>query len=253
MVEQRRRTERLRPHQDRFGFAIGMVVGTIILSAAFGNSALGRVFTVAAEGVTLLFILVTSQVSTITIRLSGAAVALAIVGAAATSLLGTRAAEFSAVALGALLALLAPIAIIRRLRTHERITAQTVFGALCLYLLAGLFFAFLFSAIGTVQHGFFAQAKPIRSVDYTYFSFVTLATVGYGDLTARTDLGRMLAISEALMGQLYLVSAVALLVSNLGAQRARRGARQAEPPIVVGSATSTQDSPPSGEGDDLSK
>ncbi len=52
-----------------------------------------------------------------------------------------------------------------------------------------------------------------------YYSFVTLSTLGYGDLTARTDLGRMLSVSEALLGQLYLVSVVALLVANLGRSR----------------------------------
>jgi hypothetical protein len=45
---------------------------------------------------------------------------------------------------------------------------------------------------------------------------VTLTTTGYGDLTASTDGGRMCAILEALFGQLYLVSIVAVLVANMG-------------------------------------
>jgi len=49
-----------------------------------------------------------------------------------------------------------------------------------------------------------------------YFSFATLSTVGYGDLTARSNLGHTLAISEALLGQIYLVTIVSLLVANLG-------------------------------------
>jgi hypothetical protein len=99
----------------------------------------------------------------------------------------------------------------------------TVAGALCIYLLAGLFFAFVYSAIGAFQEGqFFAQTETTTSVDCVYFSFVTLTTVGYGDLTARTDFGRMTSISEALFGQLYLVSVVALLVGNLGRTRPRR-------------------------------
>jgi voltage-gated potassium channel Kch len=52
-----------------------------------------------------------------------------------------------------------------------------------------------------------------------YFSFVTLTTVGYGDLTAAFDAGRIASIFEALFGQLYLVSVVALLVANLGRER----------------------------------
>jgi hypothetical protein len=51
-----------------------------------------------------------------------------------------------------------------------------------------------------------------------YFSYTTLATIGYGDFTAASSLGRMIAVSEGLVGQLYLVSAVALLVGNVGRQ-----------------------------------
>jgi hypothetical protein len=49
-----------------------------------------------------------------------------------------------------------------------------------------------------------------------------LTTVGYGDLAARGDVGRMLAVTEALLGQLYLVTVVALLVSNVGIRPRRR-------------------------------
>ncbi len=55
--------------------------------------------------------------------------------------------------------------------------------------------------------------------DFVYYSFVTLTTVGYGDLTASTGIGRMLSVTEALVGQLYLVTVVAILVSNLGRNR----------------------------------
>jgi voltage-gated potassium channel len=55
--------------------------------------------------------------------------------------------------------------------------------------------------------------------DYMYFSFITLATVGYGDLTPQGGLGRALAVLEGLFGQIYLVTAVAALVGNLGRTR----------------------------------
>ena len=59
----------------------------------------------------------------------------------------------------------------------------------------------------------------------SYFSFSTLTTVGFGDLTARSDLGRTLAVLEALVGQLYLVTVVSVGVSNL-VPRARAGSQQ---------------------------
>ena len=60
------------------------------------------------------------------------------------------------------------------------------------------------------------QTTSPEDIDFVYFSYVTLTTVGYGDFTAATSTGRMIAVSEALTGQLYLVSAVALLVGNIG-------------------------------------
>jgi hypothetical protein len=119
--------------------------------------------------------------------------------------------------LGAALALGAPVAIIHRLVQQPMINFTTVAGALCVYLLAGLFFTLVYATIGAFHNGgFFAQTSNPNGVDYVYFSFVTLTTTGYGDLTASTDGGRMCAILEALFGQLYLVSIVAVLVANMG-------------------------------------
>jgi voltage-gated potassium channel Kch len=69
---------------------------------------------------------------------------------------------------------------------------------------------------GVTGQPFFVQTSTPAAIDYVYFSYVTLTTVGYGDFTASTSVGRMIAVSEALTGQLYLVSAVALLGGNIG-------------------------------------
>jgi hypothetical protein len=66
---------------------------------------------------------------------------------------------------------------------------------------------------------FFAGGEPATVAHCLYFSFTTLATVGYGDLVARSDLGHTLAVSEALIGQIYLVTVVSLIVSNLRPSR----------------------------------
>ena len=130
---------------------------------------------------------------------------------------------------GALLAVLGPPVIIRRLLAHHQIDLTTVAGALCVYLLAGILFAYIFAAVGDIGGDpFFVQQTTANGVDFVYFSFVTLATLGYGDLTTRGDLGRMLSVTEAILGQLYLVSAVALLVANLG--RTRTVAAPTRPP-----------------------
>jgi hypothetical protein len=130
---------------------------------------------------------------------------------------------FGRVANAALVALAPPtiaIGVVRSLRKYGAVTVQAVLGALCLYLLAGMFFAFIYGAVNNLGGDpFFANgvdATPARSV---YFSFATLTTVGYGDLTARTDVGHTLAVTEALLGQLYLVTVVSVGVANLVPRR----------------------------------
>jgi hypothetical protein len=95
--------------------------------------------------------------------------------------------------------------------------------------LLGLSFAFAFAAVGDLgSRPFFASHEAGTRSDYVYFSFVTLATVGYGDLTPQGGLGRALAVTEALLGQVYLITAVAALVGNLGRTRSPRRAKDGE-------------------------
>jgi hypothetical protein len=99
---------------------------------------------------------------------------------------------------------------------QAEVNAQSVTGAICIYLLLGILFMFLYSAIALIGSGdfFFQGTDGTRSLRL-YFSYVTLVTLGYGDYTAAGNLGRSLAIVEALIGQLYLVTVVALLVSRV--------------------------------------
>ena len=216
---------RLRANTDRFGVALLLVVSTILIAAFAGDHAWGRVLAVAFEGGTLLFILDASNAGRRVFRMTAVFVVLAFLASVAAAMAGGKPSNALPVVIGALLALGAPVAIVKRLLKHQRITAHTIFGALCLYLLGGLFFAFVYSGVEAIHGHFFAQTERTTSIDFVYFSFVTLATVGYGDLTAKLDVGRMLAVTEALMGQLYLVSVVALLVTNLGRPRQPRTGR----------------------------
>ena len=116
--------------------------------------------------------------------------------------------------------------VIRHLRDSGRVTLDAVYGAIAIYLLIGAFFASIDDAVGTIgSPPFFAQTANPPFETYLYFSYVTLATLGYGDFTPASSLARALAITEALSGQLYLVTVVAVLVSNIGrpGPRARGG------------------------------
>ena len=93
---------------------------------------------------------------------------------------------------------------------------RAVTGAVCVYVLIGLLFVFLYGAIAKLGSGdFFAQGTDGTRSLRLYFSFVTLATLGYGDYTPAGSLGRTLAVVEALFGQLYLVTVIAVLVSRM--------------------------------------
>jgi hypothetical protein len=124
-----------------------------------------------------------------------------------------------------LLVTLAPpaivIGVVRSLRARNRVTVQAVFGVLCLYILLGMFFAFVYGAIDRLGDGFFAGGAHATVARCLYFSFTTLTTVGYGDLTAAGNLGHTLSVSEGLIGQIYLVTIVSVLVANLGRTRQR--------------------------------
>ena len=126
--------------------------------------------------------------------------------------------------------LLTPVAIASGLVKHFReeggVTMQTMFGVLCLYLLVGLSFGVGFAVVEELSNSDFFISGAARGDDFLYYSFATLTTVGYGDLVAATDLGRSLSITEALIGQIYLVTVVAVIVSNLrpaGSSRRAQG------------------------------
>jgi hypothetical protein len=130
-------------------------------------------------------------------------------------------------ALVVVLAALVSVVIINSLVRRRVIDLRTVLGAVCVYVLIGMTWSFAFTAVGTFDsRAFFAQQSHATVADYLYFSFVTMTTTGYGDLTAAHGFGRALAVLEALIGQLYLVTVIALLVSNLG----RRG-RATQPEV----------------------
>ena len=149
------------------------------------------------------------------IAFAAAAVVVAIVRATAGGI-----GEGAARAVNAALVALGPpavtIGLLRELRATQEVRLEAVFGVLCLYVLIGMTFGFVYGAIDNLGGDpFFAGGAPASVSHCLYFSLTTLATVGYGDFVARSNLGHTLAVSEALIGQIYLVTVVSLIVSNL--------------------------------------
>ncbi|HZL63565.1 MAG TPA: ion channel [Thermoleophilia bacterium] len=212
---------------DSYGLVLVLLVLSFFASAVAGDNHYGRLTTLVLLAATAWLALRASQVERRLLRWAETLIPLATLAAIVASVLGSDdTARIVTASLTALLVLVAPAAIIKRVATHPVINLNTFYGAVCVYLLIAMFFASCFAVIGAASgQGFFAQIQPpakASSTDYLYFSFVTITTVGYGDLTARGDVGRMTAVLEAIFGQLYLITVVALVVQNLGLARKRK-------------------------------
>jgi len=119
-------------------------------------------------------------------------------------------------ALWTLIGLFAAAGALRFAMRAEAINAEHLFAALSAYLLAGIFFGLFYWALEQIGPNSFAATGEFSRMSGLYFSFVTLATLGYGDIVPRSDLARGLALVEAVGGQLFLVVLVARLVSLWG-------------------------------------
>jgi hypothetical protein len=205
----------------------GLILALIVLSIGFGIAASeerwGSYIYFLLQAGTLLLALRASDASRRIFRIASALVAVGVIVGTISAVAGdVRTDRIATGSLSAALVLTAVIAILRDLGRHPAVNVRTVFGALCVYLLAGLLFAFLYQVNGSVDPDpFFSNGKDGTASDYLYFSYVTLTTIGFGDLAAAGDTGRMMVVMEAVIGQLYLVTVVAFTVGSF-AGRARR-------------------------------
>jgi ion channel len=210
------------------GYRYGVLLVTILISLTFQLAApeadWARLVTILLQGLTLLMALVASRVHPWILRAATLAVCVSVVVTTAAFIGFGELGPTGARLLTALMVALAPISIVRGVIVDVQehgVSLHTMFGVLCIYLLLGTLFAFLYGVDGALSSSpFFAQQHAVESTkNFLYFSFVTITTVGYGDLTAATNLGRSLAIAEALTGQIYLVTVVAGIVGGLGTRR----------------------------------
>jgi hypothetical protein len=206
----------------RYGVVLALILTSLAFQLAAPDRDWARVITIGLQGATLIAALEVSEVHPWILRAARLVVVVAIVSSAGALIgfgeLGPTAARLVTV----LLVALAPIAIARGvvigIRGRDGVTLHTMFGVLCIYLLIGSIFSFVYGITSDVgSASFFAQPGAADTQrNFLYFSFTTITTVGYGDLTAATNFGRSMAITEALIGQIYLVTVVAAIVGGLG-------------------------------------
>ncbi len=112
-----------------------------------------------------------------------------------------------------------------RIFGHRSVTAPTISGAICVYIFLGIGWALAFETVFLLDPDAFGgldlRSASERSSELFYFSFTTISTIGYGDLVPVSEAARSLAVTEGIVGQLYLVVLVARFV-GLQAQPRRR-------------------------------
>jgi ion channel len=123
-----------------------------------------------------------------------------------------------ALVVGSGIALLGAASAVRFAMRARGVTAEQIYAALSAYLLAGLGFGVIHWAIGITWPGSYGEAgvgdtpAGLSLSTAIYYSFVTLATLGYGDVVPKTEVARGVAVLEAVGGQLYIAVTVARLV-----------------------------------------
>ena len=148
-------------------------------------------------------------------RVSDGVLAIAVL-VAITTLFGDdgRAITGAVYVVAALLYFIAPMSILRSIVLQHDVDQETVLGAIDAYLLIGMFFAFAYQAMGAIQDGPFFQGGIEGSLAQSlFFSFTTLTTTGYGNLVPAGNPGQSFAVMEMLIGQLFLVTAVAKVIN----------------------------------------
>jgi hypothetical protein len=163
---------------------------------------------------TLITALWTSRSGPLELRLT--ALVLTVGLAVLQILTNSKALTATVAAFSGLLVIAIGVVIVRGIISEGTVSQRSVVGAICIYFLLGMLFLFAYGVVAVLDSGpFFAQGTDGTLALRLYFSFVTLATVGYGDYTTASNLGHMLSVLEALIGQLYLVTVIAVLVSRM--------------------------------------
>jgi voltage-gated potassium channel len=113
---------------------------------------------------------------------------------------------------------IAYISIVSHVFVTDRVTANRIIGSICVYMLLGMFFAFVFAAMGLISSSMFDMsnagetASMVSLRDFIYFSYSTLTTTGFGDMIPTQPISRMVTSIEEVAGSVYLAIMVARLV-----------------------------------------
>ncbi len=229
----RQRAERAR---DAFGLVLVLVLVNYVLSSLLGNRGWSAVLICLSIAATSVVALISSHSKPRIVRAAMLVSALAILCAALAAITDTHLWLNIAAGIQILLLCVAMAAVLRRVITTAEVGSRTILGALSVYAVLGLIFTYLYGTIDRLQSTPFFEGRPHpEGSDFIFFSYTTLTTTGYGNLVPNGQPGEMIAGLEMMIGQIFLVTLVAGLVSlwrpgeGLKQRSARRGRGGADP------------------------
>jgi hypothetical protein len=200
--------------RERYGLILALLLIGYVM-AGLDSGPFMRAFNSILWGSVLLTALWAPGIPRRLRRLGVAATAVVLIGSFSLTLLSTDEADGVRLLMFAIAQLAALLAILVRIMRHERVTFQTVMGGVAAYALIAFMMAAVFHGAELLTDFGFLNGV-VSEGDYAYFSFVTLTTVGYGDITAASDLAKRLVVVEAFVGQIFIITLVARLVSLWG-------------------------------------
>lgn len=200
---------------DSYGFVLVLIIASYVLSVSVATD-WGASAVVFIQIGTVWFALRTSQARRPVRR--AAFVLMVIAGAVAiVNIAEPQSTRRFLFALGSLLYFITPFSIIRHLLSRRGVDQETMLGAISAYLLFGMFYAFFYIEISILQAptAFFAGLTTEATMKQVlFFSFTTLTTTGYGNLVPAQNPGQTLAVSEMILGQLFLITAMGKIVTE---------------------------------------
>src|SRR6516165_10694933 len=210
-----RRLGRAMISPDSYGSVLLLLLFTYVFSVSV-TSSWAASLVICVQIATVWAVLRVSQARRSVRRIAAVLLVISALAAAVNLFVGKETTGEGAVAfMSAVLYLIAPYSITRSLLLRREVDLQTVLGAIDIYLLVGMLFAFVYRFIGVVQASAFFGANGDGKIPQDlFFSFTTLTTTGYGNLVPAGNPGQTFSVAEMLVVQLFLVIAGAKVINS---------------------------------------
>ena len=197
---------------NAFGLVLVLVLTIYVLASLVAYSGWGGVALATVTSTCATVALVSAGARPPLPHWSTALGAVAIVLAVVSALAGGSTALGIAALIQVLLLVVAAGEVLGATLREDEVNFRTILGAISVYVMLGILFTYVYAAVDKLQAGqFFGQTT--QTGDFIFFSVTTLSTTGYGNLVPAGQPGRMLAGLEMLVGQIFLVTLIAGLVS----------------------------------------